>query len=82
MEDKNKSRQLIGMVSSDKMNATAVVLVDTVKVHPKYHKRYKITKKYVAHNEGNAYHTGDKVVIQEIRPMSRTKRWKIVSKVN
>jgi len=80
MAEKNNKRQLIGVVIKDAMTATAVVKVETVKVHPKYHKRYKVTKKYVAHNEGNQYHTGDRVVIEESRPLSKTKRWKVISK--
>ena len=82
MEEKNKkSRILKGIVVSDKMQKTAVVEILRLKKHPKYKKYYKVSKKFKAHNPENQYHTGDKVVIQETRPMSKDKRWIIISKV-
>lgn len=81
-EVKSKSkRQLEGVVVSDKANKTRVVLVERVMVHPKYGKRYRMSKRYAAHDEKNVYKTGDKVVIQATRPLSRTKRWFILKKV-
>jgi len=80
MEKTSIKRQLIGQVVSTKMLKTVVVKIEHVKVHPKYHKRYKVFKKYAAHNEMENIQVGDKVVIEEIKPMSRTKNWKIVSK--
>lgn len=74
-------RQLQGTVISDKMQKTLVVKVERVKEHPKYQKRYKIHKKYKAHVETGEYHVGDKVIIEECRPKSRDKRWKVVKKV-
>lgn len=71
-----------GIVVSDKMDKTVVVAVEKVKMHPKYLKRYKVTKRYKAHDEENAYATGDTVVIQESRPMSKDKRWTVIGKVN
>lgn len=65
---------------SDKMAKTAVVSVVRLKKHPKYKKYFKITKKFKAHDENNEYHVGDKVVIEETRPMSKEKRWRVVSK--
>lgn len=73
-------RILKGTVISDKMMKTRVVGITRLKQHPKYKKYYKVTKKYKVHDENNEYKIGDKVVIQEIRPMSKDKRWKIIKK--
>ena len=75
-----KSR-LIGIVVSDKMQKTLVVEIEETKKHPKYKKRYKINKKYKAHSESREYKTGDRVIIEECRPMSREKRWRVVGKI-
>jgi small subunit ribosomal protein S17 len=72
-------RKLQGEVVSDKMDKTVVVKVTSIKVHPKYGKRYAVTKKYKAHDEENKLKTGDKVSIVECRPMSRDKRWRAVN---
>jgi len=77
---KKQKRTLKGEVMSDKMNKTVVVMVSRLKVHPKYKKRYKITKRFKAHDEKNEYHIGDKVIIEEIRPLSKEKRWKVKHK--
>ena len=74
-EIKKQIRKLQGEVISDKMDKTVVVLVKTVKINPKYKKRYKFSKKYKAHDENNKYKVGDKVIIQEIRPLSKEKTW-------
>jgi small subunit ribosomal protein S17 len=76
-----KGRIIKGMVVSDKMNKTVVVAVLSLKEHPKYRKRYKSTKRYKAHDENNEYKIGEKVLIQECRPISKDKRWKIVGRV-
>lgn len=81
MEEKTKKRTLIGEVVSDAMQKTAVVSVTSVKEHPLYHKRYKVTKRYKAHNEKNEYKIGDTVIIEEMRPLSKEKRWKIIKKI-
>ncbi len=73
-------RQLVGQVTSNKMNKTVVVKVESVKVHPKYHKRYKVFKKYPAHVDANDYAIGDRVVIEESKPYSKTVSWKVISK--
>jgi small subunit ribosomal protein S17 len=78
-EEKKTARVFNGVVVSDKMAKTIVVAVESVKVHPKYHKRYTITKKYKVHDETNRYHEGDKVTFRECRPLSRDKRWRVVS---
>ncbi len=77
----SKKRTLKGVVTSDRMQKTRVVSVSRMKKHPKYLKYYKITSTFKAHDEANAYHTGDQVVIEECRPLSRDKRWTIIGKV-
>lgn len=79
-ETTDKKRKLEGVVVSDKMMKTRVVAVTRLKRHPKYLKFYKVTMRFKAHDEANEYHTGDQVVIQESRPMSKGKRWTIVEK--
>jgi len=74
-------RKLTGKIVSDKMTKTVIVEVDSVKVHPKYHKRYTVTKKYPAHNDLDGLKIGDKVIIEESRPYSKTVNWKVVSKI-
>jgi len=78
--DKKIKRQIKGVVVADKMNKSVVVTVGRVKTHRKYGKQYKVTKKYKVHDEKNEYHVGDKVIIQETRPISREKRWKVIGK--
>lgn len=75
------ARTLEGIVVSDKMQKTAVVAVSFSKKHPKYLKYYKVTNRFKAHNEGNQYKTGDQVIISETRPLSKEKRWNIISLV-
>lgn len=77
---KKITRRLTGVVVSDKMNKTRVVAVVRIRRHPKYLKHYKITRRYKVHDEDNAYHPGDKVIIEETRPLSKEKRWRIVEK--
>lgn len=76
---KKMKRKLTGLVVSDKMQKTRVVAITRLKKHPKYLKYYKTTAKFKAHDENNEYRTGDKVVIEETRPLSRDKRWTIVA---
>jgi len=73
------SRQFSGVVVSDKSDKTIVVKVESVKKHPKYHKRYVVSKKYKVHDETNKYHIGDKVKFVECRPLSKDKRWRIIA---
>ena len=75
-------RQLQGIVVSDKMQKTIVVKVETIKIHPKYKKRYKRHKKYKSHVETGEYKLGDKVIIEECRPISKDKKWKVIKKLN
>ena len=74
-------KRLQGIVVSDKMQKTVVVEVTRIKLDPKYKKRYKVNKRYKAHDEKDEYKTGDKVIIEECRPISREKRWKVVKKL-
>lgn len=75
-------RTLQGHVTSDKMTKTVVVSVTRMKKHPKYKKYFKVTTKFKAHNPDNIYHTGDKVIIRETRPMSKEKRWIVIEKIS
>ncbi|HMW53037.1 MAG TPA: 30S ribosomal protein S17 [Thiobacillaceae bacterium] len=70
-------RALTGTVVSDKMNKTVTVLVERKVKHPLYGKIIRLSKKYHAHDENNEFHPGDVVVIEECRPLSRTKAWKV-----
>lgn len=76
-----KGRTMKGVIVSDKMNKTVVVAVSSLKEHPKYRKRYKSTKRYKAHDENNEYKTGEKVIIQECRPISKDKRFVVIKAV-
>jgi len=77
--EKNR-KKLTGTVVSDKMQKTLVVEVNRLLQHPRYKKRMKISKRYKAHYEGTGYGVGDKVEIEETRPMAKTKKWIVLSK--
>lgn len=81
MDKISKKRKLDGVVVSDKMQKTIVVAVIRLKKHPLLGKYFKVTTRYKAHDEKKEYKTGDKVTIQETRPLSKDKRWEAVSKV-
>ena len=72
-------KRLTGKVTSDKMDKTIVVAVETTKRHPLYGKVITLVKKYKAHDEENVCKTGDHVTIVESRPLSRQKRWALVT---
>jgi small subunit ribosomal protein S17 len=74
-------RKLEGTIISTKMAKTVVVKVERVKEHPKYKRRYKQHKKYKAHIEEGEYRVGDKVIIEECRPISKDKRWRVIKKI-
>lgn len=76
-----KHRQLTGIVVSDKMAKTVVVRVERKVSHPKYQKQFYVSRRFSAHDEQGHYHVGDKVVIEETRPLSATKRWKVIKKL-
>ena len=72
-------RIMQGVVVSDKMDKTVVVNVERKFPHPLYKKYIKRSKRYHAHDESNTHKIGDTVSIQECRPLSKTKRWEVVS---
>lgn len=76
--ERNARKTYRGKVVSDKMDKTITVAVETKKTHPMYGKRVKYTKKFKAHDENNAAKTGDIVTIMETRPLSATKRFRLV----
>lgn len=75
------AKQLQGKIVSDKMQKTVVVEVESIKVHPKYKRRYKMHKRYKAHNENPEFKLGDTVIIQECNPISKDKTFKVISKI-
>ncbi len=77
-DKKTLRRKFEGVVVSDKMDKTVVVRVDRVKIHPKYKKRYTVSKKYHVHDEKKQYREGDKVSFVECRPLSKNKRWRVI----
>jgi small subunit ribosomal protein S17 len=72
-----KSRE--GVVISDAMQKTRVVRIERVFRHPRYQRVMRISKKLKAHDEANESHVGDRVLIEETRPLSKEKRWRIRS---
>ncbi len=76
-EKKANRKQFVGVVVSDKMDKTVVVMVERLTQHPLYKKYIKRRKKFMAHDEENACRIGDKVLIEETRPLSRHKRWRV-----
>jgi small subunit ribosomal protein S17 len=74
---KKNQRSLTGVVVSDKMDKTVTVVVERQVMHPVIGKVVSRTKKYHAHNEGNDAKMGDRVVIEECSPISKTKAWKV-----
>lgn len=76
-----QGRKLQGVVISDKMKKTVVVAVTNLKLHSKYKKYFKSTKRFKAHDENNEYRIGDKVIIKETKPISKEKRWLVIGKV-
>ncbi|MBK7894324.1 MAG: 30S ribosomal protein S17 [Candidatus Promineifilaceae bacterium] len=76
---REQRKRLKGVVTSDKMDKTVVVAVTTTKRHPIYGKVLRLVKKYKAHDEANECRIGDRVEIIESQPISRHKRWSVVS---
>ena len=76
--ERNLRKTRIGTVVSDKMDKTIVVSIVTRTQHPLYKKFIKITKKFKAHDENNECGIGDRVMIMETRPLSKSKRWRLV----
>lgn len=78
-ENKTKrNKRLEGVVVSNKMAKTVVVLVERLKLSPKYKKYHKVSKRFKAHDEKGEYRLGDRVAIEETRPLSRDKKWRVI----
>jgi len=78
MEERGSRKTRVGKVVSDSMNKTITVAVESTKRHPLYKKTIKRTTKFKAHDEANEAKAGDTVQIAETRPLSKTKRWRMV----
>ena len=76
--DRKRRKTRVGLVVSDKSDKTVTVVVERRFPHPLYGKQVKRTKRYHAHDEKNEYRVGDTVRIMETRPLSKTKRWRVV----
>ena len=79
---RKKKRVLKGVVVSAKMTNTLVVETLRMKKHPKYDKRYRVSKRYHVHDTSQSYKVGDQISFQECRPLSKTKRWFALPKKN
>ena len=79
MEQRRLRKERVGVVSSNKMDKTITVAVKWKEKHPIYGKFVNKTKKYHAHDEKNECNIGDTVRIMETRPLSRTKRWRLIN---
>lgn len=77
MKERRRRRQVIGTVLSNKMDKTIIVTSETLVKHRLYHKYIRKRSKFAAHDEGNACQIGDKVLITESKPLSRTKKWRL-----
>ena len=77
-ETRNPRKERVGVVVSDAMNKTVVVQAERRIAHPVYGKIMRRSKKFYAHDEKNEAKKGDKVIITETRPLSKTKRWRLV----
>jgi small subunit ribosomal protein S17 len=77
MEERGKRKTLTGVVSSDKMDKTVVVMVNRLVRHPVYKKYIRKRTKVKAHDEKSECHIGDKVLLIETRPVSKEKRWRV-----
>ena len=78
MSERGQKKVRRGVVVSDKMQKTVVVMVTRQVLHPRYHKYIRRRTKFMAHDEQGACHTGDRVEIMECRPLSKNKRWRVV----
>lgn len=71
-------KKLKGIVVSDKMDKTVVVVVKRYKKHPKYKRYFKMSKRFKAHDEKNEYKIGDRVIVQECKPISKDKHFTVI----
>ncbi len=79
MSESKLKRTLTGIVTSDKMDKTVTVLVERKVKHPLLGKIIRVSKKYHAHDEANEFHAGDLVLIEECRPIAKTKSWRVAN---
>ena len=73
------NKKFQGTVVSEKMNKTIVVVVNRIRMHPLYKKRYTISKRYKVHDSKGEAKVNDKVIFEECRPLSKDKRWRLIS---
>jgi len=78
VDNRGRRKTITGIVSSDKMDKSRVIVVERRVKHPLYKKYVKKTSKFMMHDENNESHVGDTVRIMETRPLSRRKRWRLV----
>lgn len=81
MSKKVQKRRIIGQIVSDKMEKTVVVEIQRSRLHPLYKKRFRIKKRILAHDPENKFKPGDRVLIEETRPLSRKKSFRVVKKL-
>lgn len=75
-------KRLVGEIISNKAQKTLLVKVERLKMHPRYKKRYRVFKKYMVHTENEKnFKVGDRVLIEETRPFSKRKRWRVIKKL-
>lgn len=79
--ERRRRKVRTGVVVADRADKTVTVMVERRFAHPLYGKQVKRTRKYHTHDENNAYQVGDTVSIMETRPLSKTKRWRVVERV-
>ncbi|MCU0679223.1 MAG: 30S ribosomal protein S17 [Planctomycetes bacterium] len=77
-KSKTIRKKFSGIVVSSGMDKTVVARVDRVKIHPKYRKRYTVSRRYKVHDEKNIFKTDDKIEFVECRPLSKEKRWRAI----
>jgi small subunit ribosomal protein S17 len=82
MEAQKAQKTFQGTVVSAKMAKTIVVRVDSTRIHPKYRKQYRVSRKFKVHDEKGEYKAGDVVRFVETRPLSKDKRWRVIGKVS
>jgi small subunit ribosomal protein S17 len=77
--ERNRRKERVGLIVSDKADKTVTVSVEALVRHPKYKKRVRRSKKFMVHDEGNEARVGDTVRIVETRPLSARKRWRLAN---
>lgn len=75
-------KQKTGQVVKDKMIKSVVVEINILRNHPIYSKKYRVTNKFICHDENNEYKVGDNVIIEECKPYSKRKAWKVLKKLS